>query len=87
MGVWMEAESTVMTVSQGISRPERRKHRAQLFWPAEFPLNCRQTKLDGRERWKLGSRNHWQRREVSESRTADDDATDGVGSGLGGGGG
>jgi len=46
MGVWMEAESTVMTVSQGISRPNG-ANTALNFLAGGIPPNCRQTKLMG----------------------------------------
>ena len=50
MGVWMEAESTVMTVSQGISRPNG-ANTALNFLAGSRGRRTVGKQTDGRERW------------------------------------
>ena len=72
MGVWMEAESTVMTVSQGINRPNGANTALNFFGRR----NARRTvgkQTDGRERWGLVRGNHRQRRGFRKSDGGDDD--------------
>ena len=86
MGVWMEDESTVMTVSQGISRPNG-ANTALNFLAGGMPAELSANKLMGASVGGLVRGHHWQRRWVCKSQVDDDDGDDGfVGSGLGGGG-
>jgi hypothetical protein len=84
MGVWMEAESTVMTVSQGISRPNG-ANTALNFLAGGIPAELSANKLMGESvgTWFAGTTGNG---EGFGKADCDDDG-DGVGSGLGGGGG
>ena len=86
MGVWMEAESTVMTVSQGISRPNGANTALNFLAdgiPAELSANKPMGVSVGT--WFAGTTGNG---DGFGKADGDDDGDDGnvVGSGLGGGG-
>ena len=90
MGVWMEAESTVMTVSQGISRPNG-ANTALIFLAGGMPAELSANKLMGESvgAWfagTTGSGDGLGKPGDDDDGTGGDDDGKFVGSGLGGGG-
>ena len=83
MGVWMEAESTVMTVSQGISRPNG-ANTALNFLTGGIPAELSPNKLMGESvgAWFAGTPGNGE----SFGKADGDDDGNVVGSDLGGGG-